>query len=69
MCNEFNKINSVGNEDMFYIKHESQNFTMIDCNMDESKQEEIVKEIKKESSDKSIVCFISTHPDNDCVMA
>ena len=26
---------AVGNGDMFYIKHGSSNFTIIDCNMDE----------------------------------
>ena len=27
---------SVGNGDMFYIKHGSSNFTIIDCNMDDT---------------------------------
>lgn len=36
---------SVGNGDMFYIKHNSDNFTIIDCNMDETNKENIVSEI------------------------
>ena len=39
---------SVGNGDMFYIKHGSSNFTIIDCNIDETN--------KDESLPKTIVC-------------
>ena len=56
---------SVGNGDMFYIKHGSSNFTIIDCNMDESNKSDIVKEILEESNYKDIKRFISTHPDED----
>ena len=57
---------SVGNGDMFYIKHGSDNFTIIDCSLSEENQEAIVKEIKRESSDKRrVVRLISTHPDED----
>lgn len=56
---------SVGNGDMFYIKHGSDNFTIIDCCIDDTNKESIMKEIKKESSSKSIIRFISTHPDDD----
>jgi beta-lactamase superfamily II metal-dependent hydrolase len=56
---------SVGDGDMFYIKHGSDNFTIIDCCMEEAYREEIVSELKRESADKSIVRFISTHPDDD----
>lgn len=56
---------SVGNGDMFYIKHGSNNFTIIDCNMDETNRKEIVDEIVTESKEKAIVRFISTHPDDD----
>ena len=31
---------AVGNGDMFYIKHGSSNFTIIDCNMDEENKKE-----------------------------
>lgn len=55
--------------DMFYIKHESQNFTVIDCFLKDdgsknARKDEIIKEIIEESSDR-VRRFISTHPDND----
>ena len=56
---------SVGNGDMFYVKHNSSNFTIIDCNMDETVRKEITEEIKSESKDKDIKRFIYTHPDDD----
>ena len=56
---------SVGNGDMFYIKHGSSNFTIIDCNMDDPNRQKITDEIISESSDKDITRFISTHPDED----
>ena len=55
--------------DMFYIKHGSRNFTVIDCYLKDgdgnnARKDEIIKEIKNESAGR--VCrFISTHPDND----
>lgn len=56
---------SVDNGDMFYIKHGSDNFTMIDCNLNDRNQVEILEELIKESSSKEISRFISTHPDED----
>lgn len=56
---------SVGDGDMFYINHNSDNFTVIDCNMSEESRESIVGELKAESKGKNIVRFISTHPDDD----
>lgn len=56
---------SVADGDMFYIKHGSDNFTIIDCCMEEAYREEIVSELKRESVDKLIIRFISTHPDDD----
>jgi len=56
---------AVGNGDMFYIKHNSDNFSIIDCYLDESNREELVDEIITESKDKNIRRFISTHPDED----
>lgn len=55
--------------DMFYIKHNSRNFTVIDCflkdgNDKNARKKEIVNEIRKES-DGRIRRFISTHPDKD----
>ena len=43
---------SVGNGDMFYIKHESDNFTIIDCNMDDTNKERIVSEIQEAKNEK-----------------
>lgn len=57
---------SVGNGDMFYIKHGSDNFTVIDCYLNnEDTNESILDEIINESKDKEIHRFISTHPDED----
>lgn len=55
----------VGNGDMFYIKHDSDNFTVIDCCLSDENQDTIIEEIKKESIGKGIRRFISTHPDED----
>lgn len=56
---------SVGNGDMFYIKHNSDNFSIIDCCLSDDNKEDIVNELKNESKDKGITRFISTHPDED----
>ena len=56
---------SVGNGDTFYIKHGSDNFTVIDCCLDESNIDDIIDEIISESDGKGIFRFISTHPDDD----
>lgn len=56
---------SVGNGDMFYIKHDSDNFTIIDCCMDDDNKETLTTEIKEAKSGKGITRFISTHPDDD----
>lgn len=58
---------SVGNGDMFYIKHNTDNFTIIDCNIigTEENKKRIVDELIKESSSKTLTRFISTHPDGD----
>ncbi|MDB6454202.1 hypothetical protein [Falsirhodobacter sp. 20TX0035] len=56
---------TVGNGDMFYIKHNSDNFTIIDCQLFGDHKEWLVDELKKESKDKGITRFISTHPDED----
>jgi len=55
---------SVGKGDMFYINHNSDNFTVIDCNLGENKKE-IMKEVTELSRKKRIDRFISTHPDDD----
>ncbi len=56
---------SVGDGDMFYIKHNSDNFSIIDCSLSDDDKEYVVKEIKQESSLKGVLRFISTHPDQD----
>lgn len=56
---------SVGNGDMAYIRHGSDNFTIIDCNLNEENKEIIINEILDNKNDKNIVRFISTHPDED----
>ena len=59
---------SVGNGDMFYINHVSDNFSIIDCylpNDDTERKEKILADIKSVSKFKGITRFISTHPDQD----
>lgn len=56
---------SVGNGDMFYIRHNSHNFTIIDCNMSDTDRNGIINEIKKEREGNNITRVISTHPDED----
>lgn len=56
---------SVGNGDMFYIKHASDNFTVIDSCLNDENKEKIIQEILEAKKDKSISRFISTHPDED----
>ena len=46
---------SVGEGDMFYIKHNSSNFSIIDCCLDDDNKEEIVYEIISEFSGKDIL--------------
>jgi len=50
---------------MFYIKHGSDNFTIIDCCLADENKNSIVDEIKEEKKGKGITRFISTHPDED----
>lgn len=56
---------SVGEGDMFYIKHGSSNFTIIDCYLTDDNKVDIVNEIIEEKKGKDITRFISTHPDDD----
>jgi beta-lactamase superfamily II metal-dependent hydrolase len=59
---------SVGNGDMFYIDHSSDNFTLIDCNLgnlDIYRKMDVLDEIANISSSKGITRFISTHADQD----
>lgn len=59
---------SVGNGDMFYIDHSSDNFTIIDCNLgrvDQPRKNDMLDELARLSSSKGITRFISTHADQD----
>jgi beta-lactamase superfamily II metal-dependent hydrolase len=57
---------SVGNGDMFYIKHGSDNFSVIDCCYDSDDDwESQLDEIELQQKEKGIRRFISTHPDDD----
>ncbi len=56
---------SVGNGDMFYIQHNSDSFTIIDCCMPDDERDAILNELRAESAGKNILRFISTHPDED----
>lgn len=56
---------SVGEGDLFYIKHGSNNFTIIDCNIEDDEASRIIKELKAQRQGKEITRFISTHPDED----
>ena len=56
---------AVGNGDMFYIQHGSDNFSIIDCSLPSGRQDEILDEIAFAMQGKGITRFISTHPDQD----
>jgi beta-lactamase superfamily II metal-dependent hydrolase len=55
---------ATGLGDTYYIRHGSDNFTIIDCRIPEDRHD-IIEEIQEESRDKGIKRFISTHPDDD----
>ena len=59
---------SVGDGDMFYINHSSDNFTIIDCCMSEEDRSDIVRELKSIRKNKGVTRFISTHPDDDHIL-
>ncbi len=56
---------SVGEGDMFYIDHNSDNFSIIDCCMDDTNNQTIVAELEAKIRQKGVTRFISTHPDED----
>ena len=56
---------SIGNGDMFYIKHDTDNFTIIDCNLIEEVKDNILEELDTQRDEKTIQRFITTHPDDD----
>ncbi len=56
---------SVGNGDMFYIQHNTDNFSIIDCCLPEDRADEILGDVAKAKEGKGVTRFISTHPDQD----
>jgi len=56
---------SVGDGDMFYIKHDTDNFSIIDCFLSDENKEDIIKDIKHAHLLKGVTRVISTHPDQD----
>lgn len=56
---------SVGDGDMFYVNHNSDNFTIIDCCLPEDVAASIIAEVKAKQKAKGISRFISSHPDED----
>ena len=56
---------AVGNGDMFSIRHNSDNCTLIDCSISNENKEVLLKEIDAQRNGKGILRFISTHPDKD----
>lgn len=57
---------SVGDGDMFYIDHNTDNFTTIDCcYTDDENRDRNFDEMKNRANKKGIKRFISTHPDED----
>lgn len=59
---------AVGNGDMFSIRHDSDNFTIIDCSISVEKREDLLEFLKIQGKDKGCSRFISTHPDHDHIM-
>ena len=59
---------AVGNGDMFSIRHNSDNCTIIDCSVSEDDQEWLLREIDQQRKGKGITRFISSHPDQDHLM-
>ena len=56
---------AVGNGDMFYIQHNSDNFSLIDCSLSYDRADEILDDVADAKEGKRITRFISTHPDDD----
>ena len=53
---------SVGNGDMFYVNHNSDNFSMIDCNITDERKSEILDEVKKLAGKKGRRSFYQYAP-------
>ena len=59
---------SVGIGDMFSIRHDSDNCTIIDCSISDVDKDWLLGMIDKQRVGKTITRFISTHPDEDHLM-
>ena len=59
---------AVGNGDMFSIRHDTDNCTIIDCSISEEDKGWLLGEIDGQRKNKVITRFISTHPDQDHLM-
>jgi beta-lactamase superfamily II metal-dependent hydrolase len=56
---------AVGVGDMFYILHNSDNFTIIDCDLSDANANRIIHDITEAAAGKGVSRFICTHPDED----
>ena len=56
---------AVGNGDMFSIRHDSDNCTIIDCNISNENEDWLLEQIDGQRNNKGVVRFISTHNDQD----
>ena len=56
---------SVGNGDMFCISHNSDNFTIIDCCLNDDVKKHVLSDLNDMCGDDVMHRFISTHPDED----
>lgn len=56
---------AVGSGDMCYVKHNSDNFSIIDCNLTGDRDDVIIQELKEQAGSTRMRRFISTHPDQD----
>jgi len=53
------------NGDMFYIRHNSDNVSIIDCCLPDDNRNRIVAELMAQRRSADMTRFISTHPDDD----
>lgn len=56
---------AVGTGDMFYIRHNSDSFTIIDCDLSDENAATIIADLNSARAGKTIERFICTHPDED----
>lgn len=59
---------AVGNGDMFSIRHNTDNCTVIDCSISPENKDWLLGEIDRQRKNKGVLRFISTHPDQDHLM-